>query len=235
MGVNRIGSNLKPSVRVPFPDEPSRRTYNHLMSDVAELTRLTRPQLLIHLLLSFFSKTDEGKEVARNLYSADEPSCLEVYSSLFENISALKSERLRNTRPLVEAFLNYALSLEISIDLADDGVLHLRNQWDSVHEAVSHSIKTSDLDLLLAEKNIRELGSVLQSDCYAMQSITPFVSQMLDCWETIKTQSCTFRVLSDFASLGYPARKGAKESVENRRALLCAVDEYYSGGEEECS
>ena len=53
MGANRIGSNLKPSVRVPFPDQVTRQTYNNLASDVAELTHLTRPHLLIQLLLNY--------------------------------------------------------------------------------------------------------------------------------------------------------------------------------------
>lgn len=232
MSANRIGSNLKPSIRVPFPDQATRQTYNNLASDVAELTHLTRPHLLIQMLLNYLSKTDEGREVAKNLYCADEPSCLSTYSDLFERLAALESERLRNTRPLVEAFLQFALKLDVSIDLTNEGVFHLRNQWDSVHEVVSHSSKNGDLDLLLGEKSIGELSSVLNSD-YAMQSISPFIAQMLECWDAIKDYSCTFRVLLDFSTLGYSARKGVKENAENRRALLCAVDEYYSGGEEE--
>lgn len=230
MGANRIGSNLKPSVRVPFPDQVTRQTYNNLASDVAELTHLTRPHLLIQLLLNYLSKTNGGREVAKNLYCADEPRCLSAYSDLFERLAALESERLRNTRPLVEAFLQFALKLDVSIDLTNEGTFHLRNQWDSVHEVVSHSSKNGDLDLLLGEKGIRELSSVLNSD-YAMQSISPFIAQMLECWDAIKDYSCTFRVLLDFSTLGFPARKGVKENAENRHALLCAVDEYYSGGE----
>lgn len=231
---SRIGSNLKPSVRLPFPDQTARLTYNNLVADVAELTHLTRPHLLIQLLLNYLSKTDGGKEVAKNLYSADEPSCLSAYSDLFEYLASLENERLRNTRPLVEAFLQFALQLGISIDLGDEGVIHLRNQWDSVHEAVFLSKDNDNLDLLLGEKHIKELSGVLNSD-YAMQPVAPFISQMLECWESIKGYSCTFRALVDFSTLGYSTRKGVKENAENRRALLCAVDKYYSGGEGECA
>lgn len=229
MGINPMGSNKKPRSTIIFVNKTDQQIYKNGIADVAEANRMSPSETVLSLVLDGVAKTERGQAVARTLYSSDSPSCLEAYASLFEELSAL-GERSRDALPVIDSFLKYTLDYEACIDTTNPLVHHLGQQWDSVAEALEVACKNGEADTALAAKDARELVSVISYES-AMQSFASLVSLIVDNFDVLRVHSCTYRVLNDLASLGFPTRRGVRETASTRLALLRTVDTYYAGGE----
>ena len=231
MGISPIGSNKKPRSTLVFGSNPNLHMFKNGTADLASVYGLSPSDTVLLLVTNELAKTDKGKALAQTLYGRDTPSCQDAYCALFEELAAPISPNARDAKRLVNHFLRYALDLGLSINTEDDRAIHLRNQWDSVCTVLEEAGKSGEIQDALAAKNARSLDTVL-NDQIAMQAISPFISQILESWETVKNFSCTYRVLHDFALIGFQTNPGHTETAETRLSLLKAVDEYYSGGKE---
>ena len=232
MGISPTGSNKKPRSTLIFGSTTHLHMFKNGIGDLASINGVSPSDAVLHLVMNALAKTDKGKALAQSLYGCDTPSCQNAYCAFFEELAALISPNTQDAKRLVKHFFRHSLDFGISINTEDNRAIHLRNQWDSLCTVLEETSKAGEIQDVLAAKNARSLAMVLD-DQIAMQAISPFISQMLESWETIKNFSCTYRVLVDFTNMGFPTNLGRTETAETRLSLLKAVDEYYSGGEEE--
>ena len=231
MGLSPIGSNRKPRSTLVFRSTIDQLMYKNGSADIAASLNLAPSDAVLFLVTEKLAATDEGRAIARTMYGDDNPSCMRAYQALYEYLSALGYPETHDAKSITDSFLRYALNMGISIDTTDERIVHLRNQWDSVCTAIEQEGKSGEIKLKLAAKNARELGTILDTQV-PMQTIAPFISQILESWDVLKPFSCTYRALLDFAYMGFPTRPSHVETAETRLALLRLADEYYSDGEE---
>lgn len=225
------GGNAKCRSTIIFDNDIEWQIYKGFTADQAEIEREPPSAVVIGLVLRSLATTDRGRWYARLMYSAESPSCMQVYRSFFEELSATGEEG-GDAYPIVDHLYQYCLDLSPRMDLRDELTVHLSDQWFSVTKIMEDIDDPDDARLHKAQGYARDLSSVLDKATYANQSILPYVAFLRKEWPRLHQHSCTYRALSDLAALGQPTSKGTPETPGMRQDLIHRIDDFYEGREE---
>lgn len=230
MGFSPIGSNNKARTTLVFGREIERQEFKGAISDIAEVRNTSPSDTVLSLVFENVATTTQARDIAKTLYASTTPRCQVGYELVFQDLAAV-GENGRDAKPVVEGFLKLVLDLGLQISTIDKDAHHLRNQWDSITYLLSEASKTGDVATVLAVRTARQLGSALEAPSPGL-AFPVFVSTLLDNWDAVRSQSCTYRVLCDFARMAFPTRRGKEETAETRLTFLKTADAFYSNGRE---
>lgn len=230
MGINPLGSNKKARTTLVFNRGAERLEFKNAVSDIAAARGTSPSEAALAVVLEHVATTAAARDIARTMYAHEGPRCLDGFELVFQDLAAL-GERGRNSEPVLSAFLEFALGLGLSINTTDDDAIHLANQWLSIVDVLEGASGGGEPKSMLAARNASQLRTALEAPS-AMLAISPMLSCLLENWEVLRTQSCTYRALCCFARMAFPTRRGMEETAEYRLAFLRAADKFYSSGEE---
>lgn len=230
MGINPLGSNKKARTTLIFNREVERIEFKNAIADIAATRNSSPSEMALTLVLEYTASTDKARSIARTMYAAECPRCLDGFEIIFQELAAL-GERGRDSEPILRSFLELSLELGLNIDTTCQDNILLSDQWDSVTNVLEDTQESGWPRAALAAHSARRHGSTLKTPC-AFLSISPLISFIAESWELLRGQSCTYRVLCCLARMAFPTRKGMEETAETRLAFLRAADRFYTSGEE---
>lgn len=230
MGVNPIGSNRKARTTLIFSRDSERRQFKAIVTDIAELRRSSPTEAVVEIVLEHLASSPQARDIARTMYSYEEPSSLDALALVFRELSAL-GERGGDSAPLVQRLLDLSLKLGLSIDTTADEAFHLRTHWDSVVEVLRDAEAAGSIRQGTAARTASQLTATLVAPA-SMLSICSHVSAMLDSWDALRCHSSAYRVLCDLTSMSTPTRRGIIETGADRLETMRAIDNYYLSREE---
>lgn len=230
MGINPLGSNKKARTALIFNRAVERLEFKNAVSDIAAVRNSSPSEAVLALVMGSLASTSKARDIARTMYAAEQPRCLDGYELVFQDLAA-NGERGRNSEPIVRSFLELTLDLGLSINTTDDDVIHLVKQWRSIVDALESASNHEEPNTMLAAGDASQLITALEAPS-AMQAIPSMLSCLLESWDTLRVQSCTFRALCCFARMAFPTRRGIDETAETRLAFLRSADKFYASGKE---
>lgn len=230
MGLNPLGSNKKARTALVFNRDVERLEFKNAVSDIATARNSSPSETVLALVLENVASTSKARDIARTMYAAEEPRCLDGFELVFQDLAA-NGERGRDSEPIVRRFLELTLDLGLSIDTTDDDAIHLVKQWSSIVDVLESASNHDEPSTLLAARDAGQLGTALEAPS-AMQAIPSMLSCLLENWNALRTHSCTYRALCCFARMAFPTRRGIDETAETRLAFLRAADKFYVSGKE---
>lgn len=231
MGLNPLGSNKKARTTLVFSENVKLLEFKNAISDIASVCNSSPSETVLALVMEHAASTSKARDIARTMYAAEKPRCLDGFELLFQDLAA-NGERGRDSEPVVRSFLELTLDLGLSIDTTDDDAIHLVKQWRSIVDVLENATNRDEPDTLLAAHDASQLVTALEAPC-AMQAIPCMLSCLLKNWNALRVQSCTYRALCCFARMAFPTRRGINETAETRLAFLRTADKFYASGEED--
>lgn len=230
MGLNPLGSNKKARTTLVFSENVKLLQFKNAISDIASVRNSSPSETVLALVMENAASTSKARDIARTMYAAEKPRCLDGFELIFQDLAA-NGERDRDSEPIVRSFLELALDLGLSINTTDDDAIHLVKQWHSIVNALEIAANRDEPDTLLAARDASQLVTALEAPC-AMQAIPSMLSCLLGNWDVLRVQSCAYRALCCFARMAFPTRRGINETAETRLAFLRTADKFYASGEE---
>ncbi len=195
--------------------------YKGFTADQAEIEREPPSAVVIGLVLGSLATTDRGRWYARLMYSAENPSCKDVYSRFFDALSITK-EGKGDAYPIVDHFYQYCLDLNLRMNPRDELAEHLSRQWHSLTR-----ILTWGGGLDEARGEAKSLGAAVEGVTDGDQPILGYVAFIRSEWPRLHWYTFTYEVLSDLAALGRPTSTAASETPAMRRDLIRRIDDFY--------
>lgn len=231
MGINPLGSNKKARTTLVFDRDVERLEFKNAVSDIAAVRNTSPSVTALALVIESIASTSKTRDIARTMYAAEKPRCLDGFELVFQDLAA-NGEHGRDSEPIVRSFLELSLDLGLSINTTDDDAIHLVEQWCSIVDVLEDASNLDKPSTVLAARDASRLGAVLDVPS-AMQAIPSMLSCLLENWSVLRVQSCTYRALCCFTRMAFPTRRGIYETAETRLAFLCAADKFYASGKEE--
>lgn len=228
MGLNPLGSNKKARTTLVFSENVKLLEFKNATSDIASERNSSPSETILALVIESTASTSKARDIARTMYAAEKPRCLDGFELLFQDLAA-NGERGRDSEPIVRSFLELTLDLGLSINTTDDDAIHLVKQWHSIVNVLENATDRNEPDTLLAARDASQLSTALEAPC-TMQAIPSMLSCLLENWNVLRAQSCTYRALCCFARMAFPTRRGTNETAETRLALLRTADKFYMSG-----
>lgn len=230
MGINPLGSNKKARTTLVFSENVKLLEFKNATSDIASVRNSSPSETILALVMESTASTSKARDIARTMYAAEKPRCLDGFELLFQDLAA-NGELGRDSEPIVRSFLELTLDLGLSINTTDDDAIHLVKQWRSIVNVLENATIRDEPDTLLAAHDASQFVTALEAPC-AMQAIPCMLSCLLENWNVLRVQSCTYRALCCFARMAFPTRRGINETAETRLAFLRTADKFYASGEE---
>ena len=169
MGINPLGSNKKARTALIFNRAVERLEFKNAVSDIAAVRNSSPSEAVLALVMGSLASTSKARDIARTMYAAEQPRCLDGYELVFQDLAA-NGERGRNSEPIVRSFLELTLDLGLSINTTDDDVIHLVKQWRSIVDALESASNHEEPNTMLAAGDASQLITALEAPS-AMQAI----------------------------------------------------------------
>ena len=206
--------------------------YKGFTADQAEIEREPPSAVVIGLVLGSLATTDRGRWYARLMYSAENPSCKDVYSRFFDALSVTK-EGKGDAYPIVDHFYQYSLDHSVTIDLGDDLIHHLADQWGAITRALSECGPEDDIDAKTLADRAVDLGTVLRSpDGFPNERVVGYIELIRDGRRCLRNHSATYRALRDLAFLGKSTNKAVRDTGSERLELIRTMDTFFRACEQ---
>lgn len=231
MALNPIGSNRKSRSTLIFNSTEYMMVYKNTLADSASLAGVSPTELVADLVNQTVAKTPEGQWVAHMMYMESKPCCMDAYQCIFSAIDEEATRANRETRPIVQNFLEYSRKVGIAIDSEAELVHHLREQWRSATGYLAKKTDDLDADGNLCLQNFLSISHIIDNDNFSTPA-APMVTALLEAWDLLNASPVTYRILLDLSRMGMPTRRGIRENAADRVALIKLIDKYYMDGRE---
>lgn len=178
----------------------TRKTIEAALNDRKLCEGKTVSKLIEDILLAALLPThEEARYWVENLYA--DADLARAYEAVFAYCAAGLGNEAKetNARPLVEQLLDAAKAQNVTLTGAEQPILHLISQMESIKERLAREPGTED-EVSYANELLRQLGA----EQNAPRLVQHCIQFILDNWETLATYGRTYRALVDLAGLIAP-------------------------------
>jgi hypothetical protein len=232
IGANPIGSNKKFRTSLIYTSPIDLRIFKGLSSDFAEVRGQSASKTVIDVLVESAAHTHRGRAYASYFYCRGNPNCLWLYERFFSELSAL-GECEGDATSVLQSFYQYSLDHSVTMDLGNDLIHHLADQWGAITRALSECGPEDDIDAKTLADRAVDLGTVLRSpDGFPNERVVGYIELIRDGWRCLRNHSATYRALRDLAFLGKSTNKAVRDTGSERLELIRTMDTFFRACEQ---
>lgn len=220
MALNTASSKLRTTIL--FPTRAEQVLFKRSAADLAESRGKSPSEAIARLPIEALAVSDLARKAAEVMYS-DGGTCRKAYEAVFVEWSA--NPPVGGDLSVTRAFFDLCHAHDLCVDTTGPAIDELASLWEDAGDLLSGAYggATAGARGSVRVRAWRRSTNLLRAQT-PLLTVTPLLSLLIENWDELREEPCTYRILARLARLGRPSREDAGEVARDRLDMLGALD-----------